>query len=107
MIGHAEYLLGETRCVHELSGYFGLNNLGVTSPSELELRLVEIAWDGNPATPGMAGVLRLQGSLHSVDWLALPRSGIPFAANVVQGIGLNEAQVEAPLDTGLYGAVGA
>jgi hypothetical protein len=107
VIGHAEYVLCENRPLHELTGYYGLNELGVSSQKELEDRLVEIAWDADPNLPAIVGVLQL-GPLkefrHPVDWLTLPKIGIRFRANVVQGMGLDEAQVEGLLDAGLYGS---
>lgn len=110
VIGHAEYVLCENRPLHELTGYYGLNELGVRSQRELEDRLVEIAWDADPDLPTMVGVLQLgppQAFRHAVGWLTLPKIGIHFPANVVQGIGLNEAQVESLLDAGLYGSANA
>lgn len=107
VIGHAEYRLCETRPLNELTGYYGLNELGVRSQAELEGRLVSIAWDGDRNVPQVVGVLQL-GPLvefrHPVDWVTLPEIGIHFRINTVQGLGLGEAQVEALLDTGLYGS---
>jgi hypothetical protein len=106
VIGHAEYRLCENRPLGELTGYYGLHELGVGSQLELERRLVEIAWNGDSNLPRLVGVIQL-GPLeefrHPVKWMTLPKLGISFRANVVQGIGLSEGQVEALLDAGLYG----
>ena len=73
---------------------------------KLERRLVEIAWTGDTSLPRLGGVIQL-GPLkefrHQVKWMTLPKLGISFPANVVQGIGLSEGQVEALVDAGLYG----
>jgi hypothetical protein len=106
VIGHAEYRLCENRPLGELAGYYGLHELGVASQQELERRMVEIAWNGDMGLPRLVGVIQL-GPLeqfrHPVKWKALPKVGIKFSANVLQGIGLDEGHVEALLDAGLYG----
>jgi hypothetical protein len=106
VIGYAEYRLNEVQPLAELTGYYGLHELGVSSAEELQRRLVEIAWDGSVKLPPLVGVIVLgpmQEFRYPVAWDELTSLGITFAPNVVQGIGLTASQVEALLDAGLYG----
>jgi hypothetical protein len=106
VIGYAEYRLSEVQPLAELAGYYGLHELGVSSPAELERRLVEIAWDGSTRLPHLVGVIllgQMQEFRYPVAWDELASLGIGFAPNVVQGIGLTASQVESLLDAGLYG----
>ena len=107
VIGHAEFRLSEVLPIHELGGYYGMHELGVSSVAELEKRLIEIAWDADPNLPREVGVIQLGPFKEfpiQVGWDRLRALGIGMATNVVQGIRLTGTQAEALLDAGLYGA---
>ena len=102
VIGSAQYLYFDVRPFYDLPNYYGLHELGVSGADELRLRLQEIA-GRIEARIGVIVLGPLERFRFPVGWTQLPELGIRFARQVVQGMGLNDAQVEGLLDAGLYG----